>query len=133
MFIERIQSKRITEASLIVVCGALTFLLYIVVGHKLIVLNLFYLPIVLSAFYLGRHRAGLLAFFSVLLATMVAAGNLSSFMGEPSNLMIGVSLIVWAFVMGLNALFVGTLSDDWRGKIDELHDAYICVGEVLAQ
>ncbi len=133
MFIERAQSKRITEASLIVVCGGLTFLLYIAVGHKLVVLNLFYLPIVLSAFYLGRHRAGLLTFFSILLATMVATADLDSFLGEPSKLMIGVSLIVWAGVMGLNALFVGTLSDERRHKIEELHDAYLGVVEVLAQ
>ena len=133
MIVERIQSKRITEASLIVVCGALTLMLYLAVGHKLVVLNLFYLPIVLAAFYLGRQRAGIFAFFSVLLATMVAAADLSSFLGEPSHLMIGVSLIVWAAVMGLNALFVGTLSDERVRKIDELHDAYLGVVEVLAQ
>lgn len=133
MFVEKVQSKRATEASLIVVCGAVTLMLFLAVGHKLVVLNLYYLPIVLAAFYLGRHRAGILAFFCVLLATMVAVADVNSFLGKPSHLMIGVSLIVWAAVMGLNALFVGTLSDERRHKIDELHDAYLGVVEVLAQ
>ena len=133
MFVEKIQSKRITEASLIVICAALTTMLYMVVGFKMVVLNLFYLPVVLAAFYLGRHRAALLAFFCVMLATVVAASDLGSFAGESSHLLIGVSLIVWAAVMALNALFVGTLSDERAGKIEELHDAYIGVVEVLSQ
>jgi len=120
MFVEKIQSKRITEASLIVVCASLTTMLYLVVGFKMVILNLFYLPVVLAAFYLGRHRAALLAFFCVLLATMVAAADLGSFSGENSHLVIGVSLIVWAGVMGLNSPFVGTLSDERARKIDEL-------------
>jgi HD-GYP domain-containing protein (c-di-GMP phosphodiesterase class II) len=133
MFVEKKQSKRITEASLIVICAALTTMLYLVVGFKMVILNLFYLPVVLAAFYLGRHRAALLAFFCVMLATVVAASDLGSFSGESSHLLIGVSLIVWAAVMGLNALFVGTLSDERGRKIEELHDAYIGVVEVLAQ
>lgn len=133
MFVEKIQPKHITEASLIVICGALTTMLHLVVGYKMVILNLFYLPVVLAAFHLGRHRAALLAFFSVLLATVVAASDLGSFAGENSHLVIGISLIVWAGVMGLNALFVGTLSDERGQKIEELHDAYLGVVEVLAQ
>ena len=68
-----------------------------------------------------------------MLATVVAASDLGSFGGDNSHLVIGVSLIVWAAVMGLNALFVGTLSDERSRKIDELHDAYLGVVEVLAQ
>jgi response regulator RpfG family c-di-GMP phosphodiesterase len=35
--------------------------------------------------------------------------------------------------MGLNALFVGTLSDERGRKINELHDAYLGVVEVLSR
>ncbi|MEX0818779.1 MAG: HD domain-containing phosphohydrolase [Pirellulaceae bacterium] len=133
MFVDQNQSKRATEASLIVICGALTLILYLAIGFKMVVLNMFYLPVVLAAFYLGRHRASILAFFSVMLATIVAVADLSSFAGQTSQLVIGVSLIVWAGVMGLNALFVGTLSDERGRKIEELHDAYLGVVEVLAQ
>ena len=77
MFTEKTQPKRIIEASLIVICAALTLILFLAMGYKLIVLNLFYLPIVLAAFYLGRLRAGVLALLSVLLATVVAAADLS--------------------------------------------------------
>jgi hypothetical protein len=133
MFVEKNQSKRITEASLIVICGALTAMLFLADGYKMVILNLYYLPVVLAAFYLGRHRAGILAFFCVMLATVVAASELRGFAGESSHLVIGISLIVWAAVMGLNALFVGTLSDERARKIDELHDAYLGVVEVLAR
>ena len=133
MSVEKAQAKRTTEASLIVICAGLTFMLYLATGFRMVVLNLFYLPVVLAAFYLGRHRAGILAFFCVMLATVVAVSDLSTFSLEGSELVISISLLVWAAVMGLNALFVGTLSDERGRKIEELHDAYIGVVEVLAQ
>lgn len=132
MFKERRYSDRVLEISLFAICAALTFLLYSVVGYKMVVLNLFYLPVVLAAFYLGRHRAGVLALVSVLLASIVAVLDLEGFAATTTPLVIGLSLVVWSAVMGLNAIFVGTLGDERSKKIDELHDAYLGVVEVLA-
>jgi len=132
MFKERRHSDRVLEVSLFAICAALTFLLYSVVGYKMVVLNLFYLPVVLAAFYLGRHRAGVLALVCVLLASVVAVLDLEGFAATTTPLVIGLSLVVWSAVMGLNAIFVGTLGDERSKKIDELHDAYLGVVEVLA-
>jgi len=125
--------ERFFECLLIVVCIGLTALLHEVNGYKMVVLNLFYLPIVLAAFYLGRLRAGTLALFCVLLATVVAVRDLSAFAVNTTPLVIGLSLTVWAAVMGLNAIIVGTLSDERAHKLADLHDANLGVVEVLAQ
>ena len=41
-------------------------------------------------------------------------------------------ITVWAAVLGLTALLVGTLSDERAAKIDELHEAYVGVVDVLS-
>lgn len=133
MFSRRQYSERSIEISLFSICIFLTTLLYFVVGFKMVVLNLFYLPVVLAAFYLGRHRAGILALLCVVFASVVAVLDLESFASTTSPLVIGLSLTVWGAVMGLNAIFVGTLSDERTQKLDELHDAYLGVVEVLSR
>ena len=58
-----ITSETIFEVFLIVVSIGLSCLMYKIDGYKMVVLNLFFLPTVLSAFFLGRYRAGVLALF----------------------------------------------------------------------
>lgn len=133
MFTRRQYSERSIEISLFSICIFLTTLLYFVVGFKMVVLNLFYLPVVLAAFYLGRHRAGILALLCVVFASVVAVLDLEAFAATTSPLVIGLSLTVWGAVMGLNAIFVGTMSDERAQKLCELHDAYLGVVEVLSR
>lgn len=125
--------QRFLEFALIVICIGLACLLHSVSGYKMVVLNLFYLPIVLAAFFLGRYRAGVLALFSVIAATVVAALSLGDFAAHTSATTIALALTVWAAVLGLNAILVGTLSDERAEKLAELHDAYVGVVEVLSR
>ena len=60
------------ELMLLVVASGMAFLLYQMGVYKIVVLNLFFLPIVLAGYYLGRTSAGVLALFSVLAATIAA-------------------------------------------------------------
>jgi HD-GYP domain-containing protein (c-di-GMP phosphodiesterase class II) len=132
MFFKRLPAERSLEISLFTITLGLTCVLYCLPGYKMVVLNLFHLPVVLAAFYLGRHRAGILALVCVLLASAVAAMDLEGFAAANSPLVIGLAVTVWASVVGLNAIFVGTLSDERSRKLNELHDAYVGVVEVLA-
>lgn len=121
------------EFSLIIIVIALTALLHQVQGFKLVVLNLFYLPVVLAAFFLGRYRAGVFALFCVVAASVVTVLGIQDFAVVASPVAVGLAVTIWGAVMGLNALLVGTLSDERMEKIDELHDAYHGVVEVLAR
>jgi HD-GYP domain-containing protein (c-di-GMP phosphodiesterase class II) len=112
---------------------ALAALLWKVPGHKLVVLNLFYLPIVLAGFFLGRYRAGVLALFSVVTASAVTVLDLSNFAALASPVIIGLAVTVWGAVLGLTSILVGTVSDERTEKIDELHQAYVGVVEVLSK
>ena len=121
------------EISLIIITFALTALMWQIAGHKLIVLNLFYLPVVLAGFFLGRYRAGVLAFFSVIAVSIVTAVSLNEFATFTTPLVIGLSVTLWAAVLGLTALLVGTLSDERTQTLSDLHEAHVGVVEVLAR
>ncbi|MGE3314446.1 MAG: HD-GYP domain-containing protein [Planctomycetaceae bacterium] len=126
-------SQRSLEIMLVLICAVLTCVLYRTMGYKIIVLNLFYLPVILAAFYLGRYRAGVLAFFSVISASIVTSLTLGEFAAFVSPVVIGLSIVVWGAVLGLTAIMVGTLSDELSTRLVELHEAHVGVVEVLAR
>ncbi len=125
-------NTRVLEVILVLVTMVLTCVLYQTVGYKIIVLNLFYLPVILAAFFLGRYRAGVLAFFSVLSASVVLSFNLGEFAAYDSPLVVALSVLVWGGVLGLSALLCGTLTDELASRMTELHEAHVGVVEVLS-
>ena len=127
------RERRILEFMLIGITIALTFLVYKTDGYKLITLNLFYLPVVLSGFFLGRYSAGILAVFCVMTTSLVCALQLNEFSSYTSPLAIGLMVTLWGAILCLTALLVGTLSDERAAQANELHEAYVGVVEVLAK
>lgn len=120
------------EIILVLIAGALTCVLYQMVGYKMIILNLYFLLVVLAGFFLGRYRAGVLALFCMVAVSAVTAFTLKDFAAFNSPIVIALAVTVWGAILGLTALLVGTLSDQRAEKIRELHDAYVGVVEVLA-
>lgn len=129
--IMNVRDRRIYELMLIIVTIGMTYLAYRMGTYKMVVLNLFFLPIVLSGYYLGRTSAGVLALFCALTVTVVTTLDPSGFSAFKSPVMIGLALTVWASILGLTAILVGTLCDERAARVQELHEAYIGVVEVL--
>jgi hypothetical protein len=133
MATKTLQRRMFLEALMILTCFALCALLYHVSSYRVVFLNLFFLPVVLSAFMLGRYGAGILALLCVVCASVVIALNTGSFSARTTPLVIGLALTAWGAVLGITAILVGTLSDQSAQRIEELHDAYLGVMEVLVQ
>ena len=125
--------RRTLEVCLVLVAVGLTCVLYQITGLKLIVLNLYFLPVVLAAIFLGRYRAGVLALLSVILASVAIAADLGDAVSRTSPVMVLLSVTAWGAILGLTTLLVGTLSDERSAKIVELHEAYVGVVEVLSR
>jgi len=121
------------EIMLIVVTLGMTYLLSQMGGYKMVALNLYFLPIVLSGYYLGRTSAGVLALFCALSVTVATTLDSTGFAAYTNPVAVGLALTVWAAVLGLTAILVGTLCDERAAKVDELHDAYVGVVEVLSK
>jgi HD-GYP domain-containing protein (c-di-GMP phosphodiesterase class II) len=127
------KERDLLEVALIILCIGLACLLHVMQGYKMVILNLYFLPVTMGAFFLGRYRAGILALFSAIGASTVIVFGLHAVTAESSPLVIVLAVTVWAAVLGLTAMLVGTLSDDRSTKTKELHEAYVGVIEVLSQ
>ncbi len=121
------------EVFLVIIAIALGGLFNVTVGYKMTVLNLFFLPVVLAGFFLGRYRAGTLAFFCVVLISAAAVIDFNGFAAYTSPVVVALSVATWGAVLGLTAILVGTLSDERTQKVAELHEAYVGVVEVLSK
>jgi hypothetical protein len=130
---EAAKNERALEVMLVLVTAGIAAVLYSTDGMKLVALNLFFLPVVMAGFFLGRYRAGVLALLSVFVATIVLAWDLGSVSGTQSPLLIGLAVTLWGSVLGLTAILVGTLCDDRIAKAIEAHEAHVGVVEVLAR
>jgi len=131
------QERTLEIALLIVVTGlaALLFrsLLLQSQAQSMVVLNLFYLPVGVAAFFLGRYRAGVLAFFCVITVAMILLVRMDFASSGISPLQTALNVTFWAAVLGLDALLVGTMSDERMVYLRDLHDAHVGVVEVLSR
>lgn len=127
------RNERMLEIMLVIVTAGLAAVLYHTDTMKIVTLNLFYLPVVLAGFFLGRYRAGVLALFSVVLATIVVAQDLNGFANTQSPVMVGLGITLWGSILGLTSILVGTLCDERIAKATEAHEAHVGVVEVLAR
>ena len=101
---------------MILVVAGLTIILYRSPSTTAAVLNLYFLPVTLAGFFLGRYRACSTALLCVLLAGMVISGR--------SEIADWLTFLIWSGVLGLEALVVGTLSDDHQREVDRLQEMH---------
>ena len=129
----RKKSDFILEIFLVAIAIALGCLFHLTAGYRMTVLNLFFLPVVLAGFFLGRYRSSMLALLCVVVTAAAAMLELDGFAAYTSPLIIALSVAVWGSVLGLTAILVGTLSDERTRKAEELHEAYVGVVEVVSK
>jgi hypothetical protein len=118
---------------LLVIVLGMTSLLFQMRDHKFVILNLYFLPVVLSGYYLGRSSACLLALFSAVSVAITITFDFTGLTASSSPVMAGLVVTVWAAALGMSALLIGTLCDERATKVRELHIAYVGVIEVLAR
>ena len=121
------------EVILTVIVLGCSSLLTSLPAAKVAVLNLYFLPVVLAGFFLGRYRAGALALLSAITAGMLISGDLNGFASSNSPVMVSLTLTVWAAVLGLTAILVGSLKDDLVDKASEAREAQGGVVELLSR
>lgn len=129
----RVKERRAFEIMLVILVLGMAALMHRMGAHKGVVLNLYYLPIVLSGYHLGRHSAGVLAFFSTLGVAIVCSLDGACLGTYNAPVMTVLALSIWAATLGLAAILVGTLCDERKATMKELHEAYVGVVEVVAQ
>ena len=106
------------ELLLITVVLAVIILAHYLFNVGGVLLNFFYLPVIIAAHYFGRFLACTLATFSVLaVAIFTAFDPAYARFGTNQWLLLVLNLSVWASFLGLSAILVGTLSDRRRAAL----------------
>lgn len=127
------RERRFFEVMLVfVVCG-MACLAAQLGQYKLVALNLFFLPIILDAYFRGRTSSCILALLAVLAVTIVTVLDPTGLTARYTPIISGLALALWAAVLGIAAILVGTLCDERARTVRELHQAYVGVVEVLTK
>ena len=103
------------------------------IEEKFIILNFYYLPVLVAGYFLGRRMGVLTAVFSilaVLICTLVFPGRFFT----SKEILRGVAqLSSWSGFLILASVTVGTLYERNEQRVKELKNAYIGVLEILSK
>ena len=88
------RTQKFLEVAIVLICVALFCLLYRVGTYRMVVLHLFYLPVVLAAFFLGRYRAGVFALLCRIGAAVVITFDEASLVAYNSPLVTWLALAI---------------------------------------
>jgi putative nucleotidyltransferase with HDIG domain len=107
---------------------------------KLAVINLYYVPVLVAGYVLGKRMAVCTAIFSVLAVFFLAVLRPQTFaFTGPDVRFLGLSFHIWPNLMGwagfllLSSVVVGVLYEQKEARIRDLREAYIGVLEILSK
>jgi len=126
-------SKRELEVVLLALVIVSAYFVQTLVPHKLIVMNLFYLPTVVAAYYLGKRIGGLIALLSFLLISIYALLQPQAFLFQGTSILLAFDILIWGAFLGLTGLIVGSLGERLHAQVHELKSAYIGVLQILTK
>ncbi|MFH1416896.1 MAG: HD domain-containing phosphohydrolase [Planctomycetota bacterium] len=127
-------SNKWFELLLVTVVLTGTVLAYSLSNVTPVLLHFFYLPVIIAAHCLGRNSGLSIAVLSVLTVTIFALLDPASYGSmNPSLIVLLLMLSAWGGFLALNALLMGTLSDQRVAHIRELREAHLGIIEVLSK
>jgi hypothetical protein len=120
------------EVSLIILIFVGILAIAFLVHYKFAFLNFFFLPVILSGYFLGRTRAVLTAIFCILLMVLyLLFFNLVFGTGPGLSLDAAINLITWGGFLILTGAIIGTVSEQRENKIRNLRRSYFGSLEIL--
>jgi hypothetical protein len=132
-FVVRNFEKLLVSCLLLIVLATHLF-----VVHKMVFLNIFFLPVLVAGFVLGRKGAILTSLLSIGLVVYVSVIYPETFRVrgiaiESGQLDVVLGLVIWAGFLTLAGYIVGVLYEQKEKKVHELRRAYMGVLEILTK
>jgi putative nucleotidyltransferase with HDIG domain len=103
------------------------------VEEKFIILNFYYLPVLVAGYFLGRRMGVLTSVFSVLAVVICVLVFPQRFFDGRGILKVGVQLSSWGGFLILASITVGTLYERNEKRLRELKNAYVGILEILSK
>jgi putative nucleotidyltransferase with HDIG domain len=108
---------------------------YLITGHRML-LGLYTLPTLFSAYFYGRRHATLTAFASVFLVGLLAHFNTKIFSNTVDLQFVQgrwYDITAWAGILIVTAYAMGTLHENSRARLEELRNTYHGLLHILRQ
>ena len=108
---------------------------YLITGHRML-LGLYTLPTLFSAYFYGRRHATLTAFASVFLVGLLAHFNTKLFSNAVDLQFVQgrwYDITAWAGILIVTAYAMGTLHENSRTRLEELRNTYHGLLHILRQ
>ncbi|MGA2318353.1 MAG: HD domain-containing phosphohydrolase [Thermodesulfobacteriota bacterium] len=121
------------EKLLVCVILATAFIGTYLVEEKFIILNFYYLPVLVAGYFLGRRMGVLTAVFSILAVLICTLAFPQRFFTSKEILRGVAQLSSWSGFLILASITVGTLYERNEQRVKELKNAYIGVLEILSK
>ena len=121
--------EKILVGVILIVAFAGTYL----IEEKLIILNFYYLPVLVAGYFLGRRMGVLAAIFSILAVLICILIFPQRFLDGKEALKGVAQLTSWGGFLILSSIAVGTLYEQNEQRLKELKNAYIGVLEILSK
>ena len=121
------------ERILIVVILCVALLGTYFIEEKSVVLNFYYLPVIVAGYFLGRRMGLLTAIFSILIVVICALLFPQSFFNGRDFWSILTRISSWGGFLILASVALGTLYEQKEQRLQELRNAYVGVLEILAK
>jgi len=118
--------------SMLLIAGAMN---YLVAGQRML-LGLYTLPTVFSAYFFGRRHATLTAFASIILVGILAQVHEGLFVGMQGSALLSshwYEITAWGGILMITAYAMGTLYERSEARIRELRQTYHGVLMILRQ
>lgn len=104
------------------------------VVQKMVFLNFYFLPVLVSGYFLGKKQAIFTSIFIIAFVVFLVLLEPVSFMERTgNNFRLALNFVIWGGFLILAAAVVGTLYEQKERKVRELKQAYIGVVEILTK
>ena len=121
-----------TEAALLVLIFIGIVAIAFLVHYKLSFLNFFFLPVILSGYFLGKKSGVLTALFCVLVIILyLIFFSLLSDTREALTYDEIITLMLWGSFLILTGALIGTFSEQRESRLEKIRKAYVGVLEIM--
>ena len=103
------------------------------VSEKMVMLNFYYLPVLVAGYFIGKRASVLVAIFSILAVVFFTLLNLDAYRMGRGLGYLASGLSGWSGFLLLTSYATGTLYEQKQKKIDELREAYVGILEILVK
>ena len=128
--VKRYVTENFEDMTILIVLISVMVISYLV-DEKIMMLNFYYLPVLMAGYFIGKRASMLVAAFSIVTVVFFAVINFEEFSGGRGIAYLVSGLAGWSGFLLLTSAIVGALYEQKQNRIDELRQAYVGILEIL--